>query len=118
MVSEEAGGEGVNLSSGYYSMIVEWPWTAKAINQMIGRSFGRMDNPHAIAAHFCHAAGSIDDEIRKVLHRKLQMSSMILDGKEAAGFLAQPIGDELLASLLTQNEQTIPCGAAPNSSFK
>jgi hypothetical protein len=104
VVSEEAGGEGVNLSSGYYSMIVEWPWTAKAINQMIGRSNGRMDNPHAIVAHFCHAAGSIDDEIRKILHRKLQMSSMILDGKEAEGCLAQPIGDELLASLLAQNQ--------------
>lgn len=104
VVSEEAGGEGVNLSSGYYSMIVEWPWTAKAINQMIGRSNGRMDNPHAIVAHFCHAAGSIDDEIRKLLHRKLQMSSMILDGIEAEGFLTQPIGDQLLASLLAQNQ--------------
>jgi hypothetical protein len=99
IVSEEAGGEGLNLSAGFHSLIIEWPWTAKAINQMLGRSTGRMDRPHDIVAWFLDAPGTIDDDMRKILQRKRKMSSMILDGREADGILSQPIDDEILAAL-------------------
>ncbi len=100
LVAQAAGDEGLNLSAGYYSLIVEWPWTGKAINQMIGRSNGRMDRPHEITAFFMHAAGSQDDDVRRIIQHKRQMSSMILDGKAADGILSQNIGDELVAAMV------------------
>jgi SWI/SNF-related matrix-associated actin-dependent regulator of chromatin subfamily A-like protein 1 len=99
VVSEEAGGEGLNLSAAHHAGCVEYPWTGKTMNQMEGRCYQRLDNPHGLTMFYSHAAGSIDDKMAAILRRKLNMVSQIQDGKEADDFLSVSIESELLDSL-------------------
>lgn len=100
-VSTEAGGEGLNLAAAEHMGILEYPWTHKQINQMHGRCYMRMDNPHGITAFHFHAAGTIDDHMRKISDRKLQVASLIHDGVEGDDFLAPVTNDDLLEAYAT-----------------
>lgn len=101
LISNEAGGEGLNCSASRHTGILEWPWHRKGINQQIGRSNGRMDNPHEVNVYYFHAAGTIDDDVRRIVYQKGRMSSIILDGKEPDDeSLSRDINEELLAALV------------------
>lgn len=96
VVSAGAGDEGLNLSAASYAAIVEFPWTGKSLNQMEGRNFQRLDNPHGSLYYYFRAANAVEDRVVEIVQGKLEMAAKIMDGREADAFLAQPIQDELL----------------------
>lgn len=87
----QSSGAGITLTAAKSTIMAELPWTPAAVRQSSNRSYrlGQKDETDLI---FLVARGTIEEKIARILQRKAEVASAILDGKGTADL---PIMDML-----------------------
>lgn len=87
----QSSGAGITLTAAKSTIMAELPWTPSAVRQSSNRSYrlGQKDETDLI---FLVAKGTIEEKIARILQRKAEVASAILDGTGTADL---PIMDML-----------------------
>jgi SWI/SNF-related matrix-associated actin-dependent regulator of chromatin subfamily A-like protein 1 len=100
IVSQKAGGEGLNLTAAKNVYMVDIPQTARTVKQCEDRAFGRLSDPHGINSFIFVAEDTYDQRLLEIVDKKQSMASTIVDGKESEMFLDKNTNEDLFNILL------------------
>jgi SWI/SNF-related matrix-associated actin-dependent regulator 1 of chromatin subfamily A len=90
----QAAGMGITLTAASTVAFVELPWAPALLDQAEDRCH-RIGQKYVVNVYYLVAAGTIEEDMAKVLDQKRQVVKMVLDGKEIEA-------DENLVRLLVE----------------
>jgi SWI/SNF-related matrix-associated actin-dependent regulator 1 of chromatin subfamily A len=90
----QAAGMGITLTAASTVVFIELPWAPALLDQAEDRCH-RIGQKYVVNVYYLVAAGTIEEDMAKVLDQKRQVVKMVLDGKEAEA-------DENLVRLLVE----------------
>jgi len=101
LVSTQGAKVGHDLTGAHNMAIIEPPWTWDDVIQMLGRIYGRANDPHGATLYHLLGAGTIDERISRLLYKKRSQSLGALDGvfnteAASAGSSRSVVGDLLV----------------------
>lgn len=100
IISMAAGGESITLTKSYHSAFIGFPWTGKTMNQCIGRSAYRLNDPHPITVYYFFTPDTVDDFVLSKLEYKIQIAKQIIDGVHSETILDESIMGAVLGDLM------------------
>ena len=80
----KAAGIGIELTAASNVAVVELPWSPGALDQAIDRTH-RIGQKFGVVVHYLLAQDTIEETIARLIDKKRNISSQILDGVEAEG---------------------------------
>src|SRR6266516_4569395 len=83
VATDKVAGEGLNLFEAHAVVFADLLWTPAGHEQCEGRAYGRLADLHGIDSYWCAATDTVDDEILKLLSRKMSMINQVVEGMEA-----------------------------------
>jgi SNF2 family DNA or RNA helicase len=99
----KAAQEGLNITAAGTVIFVDLMWTPSAHQQAEARAYGRLSDAHGIEAHYLLCEGTFDEEIWKLLEKKLQTIEEVVDGVTASRYEEDVnIASSIVRSLFTR----------------
>lgn len=84
VVSSKGVKEGLNITAAGFVVFHDLLWTPMAHDQIIGRAYGRENDPHTVNVHYIVCVKTIMEDIVQLLNRKSNMFSEVVDGIESS----------------------------------
>jgi SNF2 family DNA or RNA helicase len=95
--STKAASEGLNITEAGHVIFVDLMWTPSDHSQAEGRAYGRISDSHSITSTYVIAEGTIEEHITRILMRKFDQISRVIDGNETMS--GESIAKELFGEL-------------------
>jgi len=83
VATDKVAGEGLNLYEAHAVVFADLLWTPAGHEQCEGRAYGRLADLHGIDSYWCAATDTVDDDILKILARKMNVINQVVEGIDA-----------------------------------
>lgn len=81
LCSSAAASTGITLTAASNMLILDFLWTPAAHDQMEGRAYGRVNDPHGLNAYYMVGIDTIDEEIARLLDEKRSLVTTVITGE-------------------------------------
>lgn len=77
--SSKATQEGFDMTAAGYTITVDLLWNPESHNQLEGRAYGRLNDPHPIDSYYVYGRGTIEEMIQALLMEKSATNKLVID---------------------------------------
>ena len=83
VATDKVASEGLNLQEAHAVVFADLLWTPAGHEQCEGRAYGRLADLHGIDSYWCAASDTVDEQILKLLQRKMGVINQVVEGMDA-----------------------------------
>lgn len=95
--------EGLDITAAGSVIFADFTWTPKDHTQAEARAYGRMNDPHSVDAYYVVTSDSIEEEIIKLIIKKMNLANVVLDGESSVDTMGN-IAMDLIRVLVAQRK--------------